>query len=323
MTVRPVILCLFLLAALACTGPSDEPAGPDAAADALVADGPGPDRAQDLPADDRGTHPDLYVQPLPPVGSLSLVVNLGDSIAAGYGVTKAHSYLGLLEQNDNTAFANFTGKDLKTKFPGIVVANRAVSGSESDDLPGQAAKAPANSGGGTTLVLISIGGNDLMFNYTSLLDPAQAKALAAKVQGHLTTALATFADKSRYPGQVLVLLFNVYDFTDGKGTLPASASVNDSCGLLKLVPAFMAQKAIQNMAVYNQEMLAFIKSQKLLLGDIHGAFLGHGFNYKDTLSAHYHADDPSLWFQSDCIHPNDRGHDAIRREVWRVLFNGS
>ena len=86
---------LTLVLALALWGCSDDDSGalPDLApADGTVAsDGGGPDGGDlsagpDQAQPDRGVHPDLYVQPAPALGNVTLVVNLGDSIAAAYGV---------------------------------------------------------------------------------------------------------------------------------------------------------------------------------------------------------------------------------------------
>jgi lysophospholipase L1-like esterase len=41
--------------------------------------------------------------------------------------------------------------------------------------------------------------------------------------------------------------------------------------------------------------------------DIHSLFSGHGFNSSAN------------WYFSDCIHPNETGHNELRREAWRLI----
>ena len=321
------LIILPLLSSLvffACSGDGttvqDLSPGDGAAADLTLTDLGASDLALiDQERPDRGVHPDLVVQPLPALGKLSLVVNLGDSIAAAYGVSKASGYISLLHKNDDTAHPAFKGKDLTSRYPGITLSNRAMPGSESPAIPGQAAKAPTNTSG-DTLVIISIGGNDMMFNYMALLDPGEARRVAARVQGNIKKVAAHFADKTKYPNKTTLLLFNVYEFTDGAGTMPHNSPVDKYCGMIKLLGPIAGKKAIDNMGVYNKEMMKFAAAEGLLMADLAAAFLGHGFNHQDKTSVHYQAADPALWFQTDCIHPNKAGHAGIRVETWRVLF---
>jgi hypothetical protein len=53
--------------------------------------------------------------------------------------------------------------------------------------------------------------------------------------------------------------------------------------------------------------------------DLRGHFLGHGFYSEASGSAAYDADDPTQWFDRDCIHPNDRGHHELRRLVHAAI----
>jgi lysophospholipase L1-like esterase len=320
-SLAPALALALALLALACSE-DDITATPDLA---LVPDAPHPDASPDralIPdweVPDRGVHPDLAVQPLPDLGKLTLVVNVGDSIAAGFAMPGGSAYIDLLMQNNDTAFPAFKGKDLKSKYPGIKLSDKSVGGSTSSQLAAQTAKAATNPTG-DTLVIISIGGNDVMFNYMALLDPNEARKMAASVQANITKAVARFSDKKLYGGKVTVLLYTVYEFTDGAGTLPNDAPVDKYCGMLKLLGPIAGKKAMGNIVVYNQEMAKYIKANGLLTGDLYAAFMGHGFNHADKASVHYNAADPTLWFQSDCIHPNKAGHAGIRAEAWRVLF---
>lgn len=72
--------------------------------------------------------------------------------------------------------------------------------------------------------------------------------------------------------------------------------------------------------VYNAALEAAYSQAGVYVVDLRQAFLGHGFNYKDSTNPYYDATDPTLWLQYDCIHPNVAGHDAIRRLIWQRLF---
>jgi hypothetical protein len=72
--------------------------------------------------------------------------------------------------------------------------------------------------------------------------------------------------------------------------------------------------------VYNQALEAAYIKAGVYVVDLRQAFLGHGFNYKDPKNPFYDPNDPTLWLQYDCIHPNVIGHEAIRRLVWQSLF---
>lgn len=319
-------LDLFLacsLAALlgACSGDTN----PAPAADAAIADGPvadraadrAPDRAADAAAGDAVATPDAAPVELPELGELTMLVNLGDSIAAGQGV--AQSYADLLMSNDDAAYPGFAGRDFSSEFPALKLVDKAMGGATSATVVGQASTVPPNPQG-NTLVVVSAGGNDLINNATSLLDATKTKQVAQTIIDNIKTALAVFADKTKFPGQVFVLAMNVYEMTDGQGTMPADEPVIAVCKQLQALGPVVGGTMVKNFGVFNDTLAAAYAQQGLLLIDVHQAFLGHGFNYEDTANPHYHADDPTLWLQYDCIHPNQAGHDGIRRLIWRRLF---
>ena len=298
--------------ALSDKGPSGE-----AGADATRPDGAAKDGV--VVGDRSLVKPDVFVNPLPSLGKVTLFVNLGDSIAAGQGVSSSLTYAGLLYRNNDTKYASYKGKDLSNKFAGLGVADRAIGGSTSANLASQLLRVPTNQTG-DNLVVISIGGNDIMYNFMSLVDPKQMTALAKTVTDGVDKVIKHFADPTKYGGKTTIALMNVYDFTDSMGNIPQNAPANATCGLLKLIPAYVGAGVVKNLAVYNQTIANYVKSKKILLVDIHAGFGGHGFHYANTSSPYYNSKDPTLWFQSDCIHPNTRGHHEIRKLVWKALF---
>ncbi len=261
--------------------------------------------------------PDSPPVVLPELGDLTMFINLGDSIAAGFGVT--HAYRDLLMGNDDQVYPDYAGKDLRDRYPELQLVDRAQSGATSLHVVSQAQMAPPNPEG-NTLVVLSVGGNDLLSNYTALFDAAQLQQVAQAVTGNIKKILAAFGDKARYPGDVFVLAFNVFEMTDGQGTIPDDEPVIDICDRVRAVGPLLGDGLVQNFDAFNAALEALYAADGALLIDVHQAFLGHGFNYKDSALPHYDADDPTLWFRYDCLHPNNRGHHEIRRLIWRRLF---
>lgn len=263
--------------------------------------------------------PDIFTQPLPELGNVTLHVNLGDSIAAGYGAPFGSSYRELLYKNDDETYPSYQGKDLATRYAGISSDSHAVSGASSDEILGQAQNVDGNSEG-DTLVTISIGGNDLLNDYQALLSEDKTRELAEKVKANLLEVIGHFSDATNFPGKTTIAIMNVYDPTDGTGTIPLDAQVVSICEVLKSLGPLLGDKVLANFAVFNAELRAFAESEGLLLVDISVGFLGHGFNYDQPQTPYYDSVDPTLWFNVDCIHPNALGHHHLREMIWHTLF---
>ena len=293
--------------------------------DAAVADNGAPDAvvsdvavADMPPLDTWSAKPDVYVNPSPSLGKLTLMVNLGDSIAEGYGVKRGYGYAELIHRNADADYPTYKGKDLTTRFPGISVTDRSRGGSQSTNLPGQVSGVPANTTG-DTLVLLSIGGNDVMYKITAMLDAKIMADLVTTITGNIKKVVDHFADKKRYPGKTTFVMLNLYDFTDGMGTVPQDAPTDKYCGAFKYLSDFAGPKVAQSFVTYNNAMAAFAQKQGILLVDIYSHFLGHGFHCKNPASKYYDAADPTLWYRPECIHPNTVGHNEIRKLVWKAL----
>jgi lysophospholipase L1-like esterase len=234
-------------------------------------------------------------------------------------VARDEGFISLLLDNDDAVHPAFKGRDLSSRYPGLKVARLAVGGSDSDDLAAQVARAPANPSG-TTLVIITIGGNDLAYNFMALVDLQRLEKVAAKVKSKLEQVFKHFRDRTRYPDGVTLVISNVYDFTDGMGSVPEGVQLNEVCAVLKMALPEHGASMVRSLEVFNRRMDDFARQQNVLLLDLYAAFLGHGFNAGNKASKYYRPSDPSLWFQSDCIHPNAAGHAGIRALAWQVLM---
>jgi hypothetical protein len=126
-------------------------------------------------------------------------------------------------------------------------------------------------------------------------------AARMQFQQHLADELAELTAPGRLgSGRVLVVLADIYDFTDGQG---------DFATVLCGPPVNLS--AQQDAAVFDG-WNGIMKQELAKIGgplyDMHADFMGHGFQSSD------------VWYDRvSCIHPNAKGHDAIRRAIWKLV----
>ena len=264
----------------------------------------------------------LDVTVVPPLTNVTLLVNLGDSLGAGYYATAGHSYRALLVNNDNLLYPAYAGRDLTSRFPGIKTVDKAKSGATTSGVLQQALSVGGNAVG-NTLVVVSAGGNDFNDNLLTMVDPLKAQAMAQQATANIKKMIDHFRDKALFPGQLTFVMLDVFDPTDGTGNVPPLPNLTDFCVTIQKLGFLVGPIAVQNLAAFDQTYATFAAQQGVLLGGIHAAFLGHGYHHNDPASPHYVPTDPTLWFHTDCAHGNDRGHHEIRRVIWKVLTGES
>ncbi len=248
-----------------------------------------------------------------------LLVGLGDSVTAGFGVRPGYGYFDRLAENPAGEFAQMRGISLKAVLPSLRVQNLARSGSTSihhvDLLRHDLVRQDAQTLG---LVAITSGGNDLIHNYgrTPPREGAmygatltQARPWIAAYQRRLGAMLDLLED--RFPGGLQVFLADIYDPTDGQGDAAHAG-----------LPAW--PEGLQVLAAYNEAIRRAAAQRKYVhVVPMHDAFLGHGIHCTQFWRPHYQAADPHYWYAANLEDPNDRGYDAIRRlmlvEIAKVL----
>ncbi len=233
-------------------------------------------------------------------------IPLGDSISDNGGT--GPFFYDLLLKNDDTAYPNYKGHDLSTKFPGIMYEHHAIAGSITDsysDLSGAPTLKSQIDGLGSSypgnvLVTITIGGNDLNGHAFAAVNGTDATA-RMEFQQHLADELAALTAPGRLgAGKVTVVLANIYDFTDGMGDFATVA-----CGPPVNVMASRDQTVFSSWNGVMSDELAKVNGT---LFDMHAAFMGHGYNATD------------VWYdRASCIHPNAEGHAAIRANIWKLV----
>ena len=298
---RQLALLLIPLALLACTpAPStgdddNEPSGWDYAID--------PDVDTYLPADYRADDPQR-------------VIFLGDSITAGAGASANDlDYPSLLVENDNQEWAGWNDYDLRSLFGLSEVVDVSQGGATTGSLVNS--QLPDLSGriddvvSGQSIVVITIGGNDMQSAIFPLLisgdREAEYQRFIDPVIDNMVELLDYFGDDTRFPDGVFVYMTNVYEPTDAVGQTSACFLNTDLSPVLEYFDRA------------NAELRAVAEERAIGWVDLRGHFLGHGHNHDDESGPGYEAEDPSLWFSSDCIHPNDRGHHELRRLFYTAI----
>jgi hypothetical protein len=119
---------------------------------------------------------------------------------------------------------------------------------------------------------------------------------------------------------VHIAILNIYDLTYDTGLISDDEPVINLCASVRALGPVIGEKLVDSLAVVNDDLAAFAADKGAMLIDVHEHFLGHGFNYEDETLPQYDPDDPTLWYQYDCLHPTDRGHHEIRRVIWKRLF---
>ena len=300
----PCSLALLASLAFACGGSTASSAqSPGQNGDASTT---GDDASSSSEGDDGGSSS----PPIAQNASFGTYIVLGDSISDRGG--QGPFFYDLLHQNDDTTYPTWQGHDLATKYPGIQYVHAAVAGSISgaygDTLTTGAPLLTTQIAGlgssypGDVLVTITIGGNDLNDHAGDAilgLDGTDKMKFTANLKADLDTLMAPNRLGS---GKVYVLEANIYDASDGQGDWKSKGG--PACPPYDV----SSTQDTSAFAAWNQIISDAVTAHPGdNLWDIHALFSGHGFNSTDN------------WYYSDCIHPNEKGHDELRKEAWRML----
>jgi lysophospholipase L1-like esterase len=221
---------------------------------------------------------------------------LGDSITSGVGATTGTaSYVSLMIDNDGLLWPDSEAMDLETLYPSITqIIDVSQGGATTASLVSQ--QLPSLSGllgetvSGPTLVIMTIGGNDMQGAIPNIVAGGSmaAKATLGELSWNLEAIMDYFQDSARFPDGAFVYLANVYDPTDGDGYAEGCFQNMNLAGIWDY---------FENA---NHTMRTIAEDNNIALVDIYDHFLGYGYTASNS------------WF-SDCIHPNDEGHDQLRR----------
>ena len=241
------------------------------------------------------------------IAGIERVVFLGDSVTVGTPPWLVTDYYWVRLYD---ALKRRFGEDLE-------VQNCAKWGARTDDLlEGKREIAECFPDGGddrTTLVVMTIGGNDLANWASNRLGVDEALAAADEAAAYLDDALAWFREPERFPNGVHVIVGNPYEYTDATGDV-SSCLAAGFAGLegnwIEGAPAVIhLHERYMEMAVRHGTDIVFLLE----------AFCGHGYHRDDPESQCYHGPNAELWFDFTCIHPNPAGHAVIAQMFEAVV----
>lgn len=233
------------------------------------------------------------------IDGLDRVVFLGDSVTAGTPPTPFWEY-----------YSSVLGVMLVERFgAGLETQNCAEWGARTDDLLIGKKEIescfPKAVDDRRTLVVMTIGGNDISNWAQNGLSAADAMAEADKAADLLEDAVEWFKEPGRFPNGIFVIVANPFEFTDATGDLsscPMSAFAGLSGNWIEGAPAVIhLHERFMKIAVDHGIDLAFSLEH----------FCGHGYKKDDPSGQCYLGPDAELWFDLTCIHPNPAGHAAI------------
>lgn len=237
-----------------------------------------------------------------------VLLGIGDSVTAGYGASKGHSYFARLVTNPPDEFDDMKGLCLSTVLPGLESKNIAVSGSTSLQHIRHIEKLQPYPPEVLGIVVMSTGGNDVLHDY-GRTPPREGAMFGASIDqtapwiANFERRLNAMLDRivTCFPGGCHIFLANIYDPTDGVGDIT-------SAGL----PAW--PDGLKVHAAYNEVIDRTAATRpNVHLVNMHDAFLGHGIHCRQFWRDHYRREDPHYWYYYNLEDPNDRGYDAIRR----------
>ena len=229
-------------------------------------------------------------------------VALGDSMSLDlYPESDARERLGraepglgaasLLFRNVDSIWPEFSGKDLRTRFPELQLQNLTSDGAMIDEVVEQLRHVARPEA--VSIATLTAGGNDLL----------DALGLAASGEGALqreTTRIQhRFTDLVAHLRRALpnarLILATIYDPTDGTGLLWPTQG--------RLPIEFLAQMNEHIRAVAHA-------TPDAVLADVDLHFRGHGI----------HAPEAEQWYwRHSAIEPSVRGASEIRRTFWHAL----
>jgi lysophospholipase L1-like esterase len=178
---------------------------------------------------------------------------------------------------------------------------------------------PADQRHKKTLVLMTVGGNDIAHFTKMGIEGAPLDEISAYVDGaaaELESAIRTLKDPTLFPAGNAVVFANPPEFTDGTGDVGSCPTASlggydrnweDPVAQARLVVRLL--ETYVRVAVQTQSDLVFFLEN----------FCGHGFRNDDPAAACYRGPDTERWFDLTCTHPNPAGHGELARLFFDVV----
>jgi lysophospholipase L1-like esterase len=228
---------------------------------------------------------------------------LAERLATHFGIRAPDGLWRLVNPSSGTALVRESGD----------FATCAEWGARTDDLmmPQIADCFPEDTRDRTTLVVMTVGGNDISSITQDGIDGVPVDDIWMDVRAFvqlLEDAVAWFREPGRFPGGVYIVFANMYEFTDATGDVSACPAA----GLAGFGAEWKDPTALADMVVWANEqyMRIAVESGSDMIFMLE-EFCGHGYQRDNPMSPCYRGPGTELWFDLTCIHPNPAGHDAI------------
>ncbi len=238
-----------------------------------------------------------------------LLLGLGDSVTAGFGVSPQYSYFGRLAKNPADEFEDMRGICLSAVLPNLSMENMSVSGSTSSmHLNTIRRRLKIQDADVFGLIVMTTGGNDLIHDYGR--SPPREGAMYGATLEQARPWIDSFEKRlgemldlvvDQFPGGCMIFLADIYDPTDGVGDAARAG-----------LPAWPDGTLIHRE--YNDVIRrCAARRSSVHIVPMYEAFLGHGIHCTQPWRSHYRVGDPHYWYYWNLEDPNIRGYDAIRR----------
>lgn len=172
-----------------------------------------------------------------------------------------------------------------------------------------------------TLVVMTVGGNDLYALLEGVRDGEDLAALEAEWDGALSDLQDAVRwlteDPKRFPGGLYLVFANLFDVTDAT----AAADIADCVGaqLIGLDDPLLDPWVAGLATEWQEQALALAVETGTDLVFMGEAFCGHGYNYDDASGRCYRDAEAELWYDFTCMHPNEAGHAALAEMMMAVV----
>jgi len=237
---------------------------------------------------------------------------LADQLAGEFGLSQAGSLWKAVNVFDGTALFQEWGD----------FASCAKWGARTDDLMKDNSQVedcmPADKRDQKTLVVMTIGGNDLANLTKGFQEGKPIGDLWTETENYMRwmrEAVEWIKEPGRFPNGVYVVFTNLYEFTDGTGDTSSCPAAN-----LAGFGSAVTDPALEEMVLWSMEQFMSIavdtQSDMLFLLE---HFCGHGYKRDDPTGRCYRGPDAELWFDLTCTHPNPAGHQVIADMMMTVV----
>jgi len=231
-----------------------------------------------------------------------MYVALGDSMSIDdYAGGPGRGAASLFYRN-HPDWPEFDGRDLLSVFPDLGFRLLAFDGATSEGVLSLQVPSLRELPVPPKVITLTVGGNDLLsyFGIGERDGGRAAEHLRVRLERVLTACCSVVGDLG------CVLVGNIYDPTDGTGSVPGSGFPfwSDSMPVLER---------------FNRTIAEVVQEFPARLVDIHRHFRGHGAWVKEPASSRGRADDRATWY-TQFIEPNARGAHEIRRLFWDAFL---